>query len=117
MGRVSDAGPPQCISTLWGRRPKASREGTRGGEVAVVVYGDLTAGRLVRVMRRSAEESAGWQVQWSEQCRCRFREGDIGVTGEIARVFSGSEAAGPRHRKRHPPAGDAVAAVVMASQS
>ena len=24
--RVSDAGPPQCISALWGRRPKASRE-------------------------------------------------------------------------------------------
>jgi hypothetical protein len=29
------------------------------GDVGVAVYGDLTAGRLVRVMRRSTEESAG----------------------------------------------------------
>jgi hypothetical protein len=45
---------------------KASRERTRGGDVAIVVYGDLTARRLARVMRRSAEESAGSQLQRSE---------------------------------------------------
>ena len=33
------------------------------GEVGVTVYGDLTAGRLVRVMRRSADENAGWQLR------------------------------------------------------
>ena len=37
-----------------------------GGEVAAVVYGDLTAGRLARVMRRSTGESAGSQLQRSE---------------------------------------------------
>ena len=54
--RVSDAGPPQCISALWGRRSKASREGTRGGDVAVVVYGDLTAGRLAPAPGSCSEE-------------------------------------------------------------
>ena len=40
-----------------------------------------------------------------------------GVTGDAARMFSGPEAAGLQHRKRHLPAGDEVAAVVMVSQS
>jgi hypothetical protein len=42
-------------------------------------------------MRRSAEES---NLQRPERRRCRFREGDIGVTGGIERVFSDPEAAG-----------------------
>jgi hypothetical protein len=86
------------------------------GEAGVALYGDLTAGRLARGMRRSAEKSAGSRLRRSERRRCRFREGDIGVTGGIARVFGSLEAAGRRHRKWHPPASDEVAAVVMVSQ-
>ena len=38
-----------------GRRPKASREGTREGR-RVATYDDLTAGLLARAMRWSAEQ-------------------------------------------------------------
>jgi hypothetical protein len=84
---------------------------------AVAVYGDLTAGRLSRVMRQSVVKSAGSKLQRSRPRHCRFREGDFGVTGGMARVFSGPKAVGLRHRRRHPPAGNEVAAVVMVSQS
>jgi hypothetical protein len=87
------------------------------GDVGVAVYGDLTVGRLARVMRRSVEKSVGSELQRSGARHCRFRGGDIGVTGGKARVFRGPEAAGLQHRKRHPPAGDEVASVVMVSQS
>ena len=35
------------------------------GDVGVAVYGDLTVGRLARVMRRSVEKSVGSELQRS----------------------------------------------------
>ena len=39
------------------------------------------------------------------------------MTGGIAQVFSGPEAAGRRRWKRHPPTGDEVAAVAVVTVS
>jgi hypothetical protein len=60
MCRVSDAGPPQCVSRSGAGVRKPPGKEPAGGEVAVVVYGDLTAGRLARVMdgRRGRAQAA-----------------------------------------------------------
>src|SRR5712691_6064659 len=76
-----------------GRRPKASREGTRGGAArAVAVYGDLTAGRRERVTRWARELVVDRRLQPAERCRCCFRRGDFGVMGGIAPAFGGHDA-------------------------
>jgi hypothetical protein len=64
------------------------------GFVGVAVYGDLTAGRRARVTRWSARETVADPLRRSERRHCRFRQGDFGVMGGIARMFSGHAATG-----------------------
>jgi len=58
------------------------------GGVRVAVYGDLTAGRPLRAMRGSVEQTVAEPLQRTQRRRCGFRGGDLGVTSGIARVVS-----------------------------
>jgi len=100
-----------------GVRKPPGKEPAVGG-VGVAVYGDLTAGRVARVMGWSAEQTAADALRWSERRRGGFLEGDFRVIGGMARVLRGPAATGWRHRKRCPPAGGRCEEVtVMASRS
>ena len=83
------------------------------GGVGVAVYGDLTAGRVARVMGWSAEQTAADALRWSERRRGGFLEGDFRVIGGMARVFSVDAATELRHRKWFPPAGGRCEAVAV----
>jgi hypothetical protein len=58
------------------------------GGVRVALYGDLTAGRPLRAMRGSVEQTAAEPLRRTQRRRCGFRGGDLGVTSGIAWVFS-----------------------------
>ena len=121
MRRVSDAGPFAIDQPglRAGVRKPPGKEPAVGG-VGVAVYGDLTAERRAQLARWSVEQTAAIRLQQSERSGCGFRQGVFGVTGGIARVFSGHAATGLRRRKRHAPAGgrrDKVSAAVMMSRS
>jgi hypothetical protein len=121
LRRVSDAGPFAIDQPglRAGVRKPPGKEPAVGG-VGVAVYGDLTAERRAQLARWSVEQTAAIRLQQSERSGCGFRQGVFGVTGGIARVFSGHAATGLRRRKRHAPAGgrrDKVSAAVMMSRS
>ena len=101
-----------------GVRKPPGKEPAVGG-VRVAVYGDLAAEPLARVMRRLAEQTVADALQWSERRRGGFREGDLGVTGGMARVFSGHSGTGLRHRRWSPAGGrcDEVTTAVMVLRS
>ena len=87
-----------------GVRKPPGKEPAVGG-VRVAVYGDLTAGRPLRGMRGSVEQTVADPLQRTQRRRCGFRGGDLGVTSGIARVFSVDAATELRRRKWFPPAG------------
>jgi hypothetical protein len=120
MRRVSDTGPIAIYERALraGVRKPPGKEPAVGG-VGVAVYGDLTAGRPLRAMCWSAEQSVADRLQRTQRRHCGFRGGDLGVTSGIARVFSVDAAPELRHRKQCPPAGgrcEEVSTVVMASR-
>ena len=90
------------------------------GGVGVAVYGDLTAGRVARVMGWSAEQTAADALRCSERRRGGFLEGDFRVIGGMARVLRGPAATGGGTGSGVPPAGGRckeVTPAVMASRS
>ena len=101
-----------------GVRKRPGKEPAVGG-VRVAVYGDLSAGRFARVMRRLVERTVADALKWSERRRGGFREEDLGVMGGIARVFSGQSAMGRRPRKWCPRSDDCneVTTVIMGLRS
>ena len=75
------------------------------GGVRVAVYGDLTAGRPLRAMRRSVEQIEAEPLQRTQRRRCGFGGGDLGATSGITGMFSVDAATELPHRKWLPPAG------------